>query len=54
MNIKVKILAEAEQGTPVAIAVKKGNLQLLNMLEKRLQALVKEGEISKLHQAWFE
>ena len=54
LHVDVKIVAEAEQGTPVAIAVKKGNLQLLNMLEKQLQTLIKEGEIRKLQQDWSQ
>jgi len=54
LNIKVKIIAEANQGSPVGIAVKKGNYQLLTMLENRLQDLIKEGEIYKLHQEWLK
>ena len=52
LYVEVKIIAEVEPGTPVAIAVKKGNLQLLNMLESKLQTLINEGEIHKLQQDW--
>lgn len=54
LQVEVKIVTEAKLGTPVAIAVKKGNVQLLNMLENRLQILIKEGEIYKLQQDWSE
>ena len=54
LYVEVKIIAEVEPGTPVAIAVKKGNLQLLNMLESKLQTLINEGEIHKLKQVMEE
>lgn len=54
LYVEVKIIAEVEPGTPVAIAVKKGNFQLLNMLESKLQTLIKEGEIHKLQQDWSQ
>ncbi len=52
-NVKVKIIAEAEQKSPVAIAVKKGNLGLLNMLEDALHKLVNEGVIDRLYRERF-
>ena len=53
-KVKVKIIAIAEDASPVAIAVKKGNLELLNLLEKTLQELIKEGEIEKVYNNWFK
>jgi len=52
-DVKIRILAEAEIGTPVGIAVKKGNMQLLNMLENALQELIGEGRIYELEKEWF-
>lgn len=54
LNVSVKILVESEEESPVAIAVKKGDLQLLNLLDNALQELIKEGEIQKLYQDWFK
>jgi ABC-type amino acid transport substrate-binding protein len=52
LHVNVKIVAVAAQGSPVAIAVKKGNSQLLNMLENSLQQLIQDGEIKKLQLSW--
>ena len=52
MQFSVKIIAQAEQQNPVAIAVKKGHSQLLNLLEKNLQILIKNGDIARLQQTW--
>jgi polar amino acid transport system substrate-binding protein len=54
LEVKVKILEEFDHASPVGIAVKKGDLQLLNMLNYELNILLKEGEIKKLYQKWFE
>lgn len=51
-NVNVRILVETDQGSPVGIAVKKGNTQLLKLLETALQELVLAGEIDNMYQAW--
>lgn len=50
---KVKIIEDIEQTSPVGIAVKRGNLPLLNLLNDKLNLLSKAGEIEKLYQKWF-
>lgn len=50
---KVKILEDHDPGSPVAIAVKKGNHVLLAKIDKILQDLIEEGEIEKLYNKWF-
>lgn len=52
-DLKVKILVESERATPVGIAVRKGNFQLLNMLEATLKKLIDEGKITALYEKWF-
>lgn len=54
LNVKIKILIESESGSPVGIAVKKGNLALLELLESNLQTLIKTGEIARLQRLWFQ
>lgn len=54
LDVKVKILLEAERGTPVGITVKKGNSELLNVLETALQEVIKAGKIRKLYDDWFK
>lgn len=53
LNIKVKTLENLDSGTPIAIAVKKGNQVLLNKINSTLERLIIEGEIDKLYQKWF-
>ena len=52
-DVKVKILDEVVEATPVGIAVKKGEADLLDSLETALQELIKEGKIQELYQKWF-
>lgn len=50
LDVNVKILEEVVQESSVGIAVKKGNAELLNLLEPALQELMKEGKIQQLYQ----
>lgn len=52
LNININMVVEAEQGSPVAIAVNKGNEQLLNLLEENLQRLIEDGDIHNLQEQW--
>ncbi len=54
LNFNVKILEHPDPGSPVAIAVKKGNTELLQILDTALQELIQEGEIEKLYQHWCQ
>lgn len=47
-NVKVKIVHSNYRGTPVAIAVKKGNAKLLNKLNSALKPLIESGEVNTL------
>lgn len=53
IGLSVKILDSPDPGSPVAIAVKKKNTELIEMLDKALQELIAEGEIDKLYKKWF-
>lgn len=53
MGFKIKILVNPDPGSPVAIAVKKGNQDVLNELDTALQDLMKDDEIKALHNKWF-
>lgn len=53
MNFKVRVLDSPDPGSPVAIAVKKGNVTLQAMLNHGLKSLVKDGEIDRLYRQWF-
>lgn len=53
LNLKVRILDSPDPGSPVAIAVKKGNVALQAMLNHGLQSLIKDGEIDRLYRQWF-
>lgn len=53
LNVKVKILLEMDQKSPIGIAVKKGNSELLDSIENILQKLTKENKIKHLYQKWF-
>lgn len=53
LDVNVKILEEVVEESPVGIAVKKGNAELLNLLENALQELIKEGKIQQLYQESF-
>lgn len=52
-GFSVKILENHDPGSPVAIAVKKGNIRLLQALDSSLKELIAEGEIEKLYSQWF-
>ena len=53
LDVNVKILDEVVEESPVGLAVKKGNTELLNLLENALQELMKEGKIQQLYQESF-
>ncbi len=53
MGFKVKILINPDPGSPVAMAVKKGNTQLLEKLNTALQELITDGKIQALHNKWL-
>ncbi|MCG9696178.1 transporter substrate-binding domain-containing protein [Shewanella sp. Isolate11] len=52
-GIKVRILDFPTQGTPVAIAVKKGEQQLLARINVALAQLINDGTIAALYKQWF-
>ena len=51
-KVNVRILENADPGSPVCIAVIKGNDELLNQIEKALQALKKEGVLDLIITKW--
>ena len=53
LDLEVKIVMVAKSESPVSIAVKKGNQQLLRLLENSLQQLLKERKIDRLYEEWF-
>ncbi|WNO10643.1 transporter substrate-binding domain-containing protein [Teredinibacter sp. KSP-S5-2] len=53
LGFSVKVLENPDPGSPVAIAVKKGNASLLQSLDSSLRALIEEGEIERLYLQWF-
>ncbi|WP_051484455.1 transporter substrate-binding domain-containing protein [Shewanella waksmanii] len=52
-GVKVSILAQPASGTPVAVAVKKGNASLHQEVNQAVQQLLDSGEIPQLYQRWF-
>ncbi|MCP4114770.1 MAG: transporter substrate-binding domain-containing protein [Desulfobacteraceae bacterium] len=54
MGFKVRILNGFDPGTPVAMAVKKGNYHLLERIDRVLKDLMEKGEIDKLYAWWFK
>ncbi|MCG9737384.1 transporter substrate-binding domain-containing protein [Shewanella insulae] len=53
MGVGVKILDNPDPGSPVAFAVKKGNIELLAKIDDALNSFIEEGEIERLYQKWF-
>jgi len=53
LDVNVRILDEVVEESPVGLAVKKGNTELLNLLENALQELIAEGKIQQRYQEWF-
>ncbi len=54
MGLRVKILDGFDPGSPVAMAVKKGNSQLLQKIDRIIKELMEKGEIDKLYARWFK
>lgn len=54
MKVAVRCLDIYDPGSPVGIAVKKGNSDLLVLLEAALQELMKEGVVENLYNEWFD
>lgn len=52
-QVPVRVLAEPQVETPVALAVIKGNTVLRNQLDQALQVLINSGKIQALYQRWF-
>lgn len=52
-NTPIRIVHEMEQGTPVAIAVKKGNTNLINMFNDLLLKAKSKKRIEALYMNWF-
>ncbi len=48
LGVEVKIIDENDVGTPVSIAVKKGDGKLLNTINTTLAKLIKSGQINKI------
>lgn len=53
MGVNIRILINPDPGSPVAIAVKKGNKELLERLNTALQKLISDGEINAIQNKWF-
>ena len=53
-HVEVKILLESEEESPVGIAVKRGNLQLVGILDAALVKLIEDGKIRTLYKKWFK
>lgn len=52
-QVPVRVLAEPQAQTPVAIAVMKGNTVLRDQIDQALQVLLDSGQIDALYQTWF-
>ncbi|GAA5136183.1 substrate-binding periplasmic protein [Thalassotalea piscium] len=52
-GVKIKIILTSDYLSPVAIAVKKGNTQLLNQLERSIQTLKDNNKIELIKQQWL-
>ena len=52
-GLEVRILLEQPTGTPVALAVRQGDRELLEKLNTALEELVREGAIERLNKIWF-
>lgn len=52
MGMKVKILGNPDPGSPVAIAVKKGDKKLLNKLNRGLENISKRDGFKKIFDKW--
>lgn len=48
LNIEVKTLGEKDPGSPVAIAVSKGNKRLLDIINESLKKIKKNGQLNKV------
>lgn len=48
LDIEVKVISQNDFGSPVAFAVEKGNKELLKILNKSLEELIKNGSIEKI------
>lgn len=53
IGLHIRILDSPDPGSPVAIAVKRKNTDLMMILDKALQELITEGEIDRLYKKWF-
>lgn len=53
LGFQVKVLISPDPGSPVAMAVKKGNLELLEKINTALQELIREGKIKPLEKEWL-
>lgn len=53
LGVQVRELVRAKQGAPVALAVKKGNIQLLQRLDATLRQLIADGTIERTYQHWL-
>lgn len=53
MDVAVRILFTHPQGTPVALAVRKGDRELRETLNGALQELIRDGEIEALYKGWI-
>ncbi|WP_319543919.1 transporter substrate-binding domain-containing protein [uncultured Pseudodesulfovibrio sp.] len=51
-SVEVRILDNSDPGSPVGIAVNKGNGELLNQIEKALEALKTEGVLDTIINRW--
>nr|4ZV1_A Chain A, AncQR [synthetic construct]4ZV2_A Chain A, AncQR [synthetic construct] len=52
-NAGVKIVGETFSGEPYGIAVRKGNSELLEKINKALEEMKKDGTYDKIYEKWF-
>ena len=53
MGVPVRILFTHPRGTPVALAVRKGDQALRDILTQVLEELIRDGEIEALYEGWM-
>lgn len=54
MGLKVKVFYSPDPGSKVSVAVRKGNLELLNKVNNALNLLIESGEVNSIYKRWFE
>ncbi|QEN04335.1 transporter substrate-binding domain-containing protein [Thiospirochaeta perfilievii] len=53
MGLEVKVLYAPDPGSPVCVAVPKGNYDMIKKVNIALDELILDGEIDKIYNKWF-